>query len=89
MLFLDITLCECGAAFSTVSEIGKDGGDEEREKERQVWKCEFCGSQRPVELEEDEIPKVDTVDYLLEPPKEKKEDDTTNVVFCIGSFAKR
>jgi len=48
-----------------------------------IWKCEFCDERNYVLLEEDEIPKKNVIDYLLEPPADTKDADDSIVVFCI------
>lgn len=52
-----------------------------------LWRCEFCDEVNIVDLDIEEMPVADTVDYLLEHPPEVDEDgDTSNVIFCIGKF---
>ncbi|KAJ4463052.1 putative Circularly permutated Ras protein 1 [Paratrimastix pyriformis] len=69
---------QCGAAFSGLSRLvaaapapaatatagpaapPAPGGSE-------IWTCEFCGTPNPINLDEEERPHEDTVDYLLEP----------------------
>eukprot|EP00029_Vermamoeba_vermiformis_P006511 TRINITY_DN2572_c1_g1_i2.p1 TRINITY_DN2572_c1_g1~~TRINITY_DN2572_c1_g1_i2.p1 ORF type:complete len:687 (-),score=231.37 TRINITY_DN2572_c1_g1_i2:56-2116(-) len=64
---------ECKAAFSSFSKI-VDG----------VWNCEFCNAKNQITLEEEEIPKVDTTDYILEPAKEIDADDREeSIIFCM------
>jgi len=47
-----------------------------------VWKCEFCGYQNVVNLDDEELPKSDAVDFVVEPaPVQSKEEQ--NIVFCI------
>lgn len=54
-------------------------------EDSQVWRCEFCDEINIVELDEEEIPVSETVDYLLEAPSTPDDDgDNSNVVFCIG-----
>jgi len=49
-----------------------------------LWRCEFCDEVNIVDLDIEEMPVADTVDYLLEHPPEVDEDgDTSNVIFCI------
>lgn len=49
-----------------------------------IWKCEFCNHQNQIDLEDEEIPKVDTLDFLLESASinENKEDCNT-ILFLI------
>jgi hypothetical protein len=64
---------ECKSVFSSFSKI-VDG----------IWNCEFCSAKNPITLEEEEIPKEDTSDYILEPAKEIDADDREeSIIFCI------
>lgn len=51
---------ECKAIFNVHSKIVEES------KEQQVWQCEFCNNKNEVELEEEEIPSADTINYVLE-----------------------
>eukprot|EP01092_Planopodium_desertum_P005534 TRINITY_DN231_c0_g1_i2.p1 TRINITY_DN231_c0_g1~~TRINITY_DN231_c0_g1_i2.p1 ORF type:complete len:749 (-),score=157.94 TRINITY_DN231_c0_g1_i2:44-2227(-) len=53
--------------------------------DEQTWNCEFCGTANEVSLEDEEIPKADSIDYLLEaaPTKVVKSDDESTIIFCI------
>ena len=67
----DAHICSaCGAVFSNVSKLTKDG-------EKQIWNCEFCNAKNEVNIDDEEIPKSAQVTYLLEaaPPKQVVEDD--------------
>jgi len=56
----------------------------ERSEISKIWKCEFCDQINLVDLEQEEIPSSDTIDYVLEPPKQVDEDDdSSNIIFCI------
>jgi len=72
----------CKAIFNKHSEV-------EETKEEQHWTCEFCGSKNEVNMEPEEIPKSETVNYILEAAAQVhdkkagglKQDIT--VVFCV------
>lgn len=52
-----------------------------------VWKCEFCGTvNNEIELDDEEIPKEDARDYVLEPATEdddKKQQNDGLTIFCV------
>eukprot|EP01102_Stenamoeba_stenopodia_P014107 TRINITY_DN4655_c0_g1_i1.p1 TRINITY_DN4655_c0_g1~~TRINITY_DN4655_c0_g1_i1.p1 ORF type:complete len:632 (-),score=160.60 TRINITY_DN4655_c0_g1_i1:708-2603(-) len=57
----------CRGALSSLSKITS-------EESKQIWKCEFCDVANEVNIEKDEIPSNETVEYLLEPPAEDTSD---------------
>lgn len=75
----DAATCQnCQAIFNVYSKthFGKGG--------ETVWKCEFCEKENNIMLEEEEIPKDQTCDYMLEPAPEGKEFKNDNtILFCI------
>lgn len=71
----DATFCSsCSAALTKFSKYDKN---------QHLWNCEYCGTLNSPVLEEEEIPKVDSIDYLIKPPPEAKSADETAVVYCI------
>ena len=47
----DAHICNsCGAVFSNVSKLSKDGN-------KQIWHCEFCNTRNEVNIDDEEIPK--------------------------------
>lgn len=77
----------CNAAFNMYSKVEEvkstDGGDIQ-----QIWTCEFCCTKNPVNLEPEEIPKTNQVNYIVEAAAqvhEKKMHGGSNVsvVFAI------
>jgi hypothetical protein len=64
----------CGAIFSNTSRI-----------DRGVWSCEFCGKKNNITLDEQEIPRTPSVDYLVEPGQEggAGSESTSLVVFAV------
>lgn len=81
----DPVFCEqCKSAFnlySTISEV---------DEVKQLWKCEFCGCENYVNIDVEEIPRGDMLDYMLMSSQqvvEEKKDVVTGagitVVFCI------
>jgi hypothetical protein len=76
----DPTFCEnCQSVFSFLSILEERGS-------AQWWKCEFCDFENEVFMDENEIPKNESVDYILEPPiVNKVGDDESIVVFCIDT----
>ena len=65
--------------------------EEGKESSSQLWKCEFCDTENIVNLEEEEIPKEETLDYILMSPDQVIESDSNlsgadkdiTIVFCI------
>ncbi|KAL6071496.1 Ras GTPase [Balamuthia mandrillaris] len=86
--------CEkCGAAFSLYSHLEqrqrKEGENvdeekqEDEENEATQWHCDFCGKlNEEVGLEEEEMPRAQSVDYMLAPPSLDKGEDGL-VVICV------
>ncbi len=57
----------CQACFSTFSKLQKNNNDEEDPS--RVWKCEYCNHlNNDILLDDEEIPKSETIDYILEGP---------------------
>jgi hypothetical protein len=53
---------ECKVVFNKFSPLDEEqmiGG-------KQMWRCEFCHTNNPILIEKEEVPKSDTVSYLLE-----------------------
>eukprot|EP01119_Soliformovum_irregulare_P021846 TRINITY_DN7349_c0_g1_i1.p1 TRINITY_DN7349_c0_g1~~TRINITY_DN7349_c0_g1_i1.p1 ORF type:complete len:635 (-),score=208.15 TRINITY_DN7349_c0_g1_i1:2-1906(-) len=62
----------------------------------QIWKCEFCSTINQVQLDQEEMPKLDNVDYLMGMDSQIELKDQTsdgfNTIFCIdvsGSMDKK
>lgn len=74
----------CYSIISTLTEEGKESAS-------QLWKCEFCENENIINLEEEEIPKEDTLDFILMSPEQVVESDSNlnnsdkdiTIVFCI------
>ena len=82
----DPTACKrCQAILNSHSKIvDKKGG--------QRWTCEFCGKKNKLELDEEEIPKKEVMDFVsgaLPPPEETQTkndvEDESSVIFCIDT----
>ena len=80
---------KCKAILNKYSQI-----EEVKEESKQIWACEFCNEKNTVQLEEEEKPKSDTVNYIIEAAaqvKDKKEEETKkselakdiSVVYCV------
>jgi hypothetical protein len=50
-----------------------------------VWPCEFCLAENHVNIDDNEIPTSDDVEFLIEPAKFKAKsvEDESIIVFCI------
>jgi len=74
----------CSGIFNKHSKLEDSKGEEE-----QKWICEFCNFSNTVDLEPEEIPKTEVVNYMLEAiaqmnDKNKSKKDIS-VVFCIDT----
>jgi len=74
---------ECIAILSRVSKLTMEG-------EQKKWKCEFCGKVSLVDVEDEEIPKVEDVTYLLQPAMATSHSsisgvDKSLVIFCMDT----
>ncbi|KAJ8311068.1 hypothetical protein KUTeg_011383 [Tegillarca granosa] len=57
----DAVYCtSCRSILSHISEI-------KTEDDSKVWTCEFCGERNVIDVEDEEVPKVDDVTFMLEP----------------------
>lgn len=64
----------CGVAFNATSTL----------LNKTEWNCEFCTTLNHVNLDEEEMPQNETLDYLLEPSKEISESEKEElIIFCI------
>jgi hypothetical protein len=75
----------CHCVFSGISKL-VESKNEDGEEEEKLWVCEFCGTHNKVMIEEEEIPKLETVNYILEPAprmEDSKGEDTTCLIFVI------
>ncbi|XP_070561238.1 circularly permutated Ras protein 1-like isoform X2 [Ptychodera flava] len=84
----DPTLCQqCGAIFSALSELM----DQDIADSLPSWKCEFCEHEnKDIDIQKEEIPKTDQVDFVLAPPVAVESDQTEApmtsqgiVVYCM------
>ncbi len=83
----------CKALFSSISQLKKNP----IESKDDIWACEFCGIENEVQLFPEEvtiksiitilkfqIPKSNTVDYIIAPPSTTTvTEDSSLVVFCV------
>ena len=64
----DASVCKrCAAYLSAKSKTFDEEVDvgEPEVEIRKMWRCEFCGTSQQIFLEEEEMPKEESVDYLL------------------------
>lgn len=58
----DPVLCtKCQGVFNSTSQLKPVMG-----KESKIWTCEFCNNENEIFIDEEEIPKVNEVNYLVE-----------------------
>jgi hypothetical protein len=82
----DPTYCQsCKAIFNKFSKA-----EPNPEGNGQIWSCEFCNHKNFINLEAEEMPKTDTVNYIIDAATvmedEKKDDELAkdiSVVYCI------
>lgn len=51
--------------------------------EYRIWDCEFCGRRNHLDLDFDELPCDDVVDFVVRPKPDAKTASARNVVFCL------
>lgn len=82
----DPVFCEaCKAVFNKDSKLSQELG-------QQIWSCEFCCKKNEVNIDDEEIPTSDAVNFILEAPAavgdkkvQKGEKSDISVVFCIDT----
>ncbi|XP_046374284.1 circularly permutated Ras protein 1-like isoform X1 [Haliotis rufescens] len=72
---------QCQAILSKLAQIVSDGTDK-------VWQCNFCGERNLVDVEEEEIPQMDDVTFLIEPAPATQATGVSGreeslVIFCV------
>merc|ERR1719361_1406293 len=83
---------QCGAVLSIHDELVKQLDDIKLDDEDEsIWKCTFCNHINVIEIDDEERPTSETVDYILAPPPtlsaEAKTDSSdtpeSQILFCI------
>lgn len=71
----DACLCKsCSAVFSSHSNIESNG----------TWVCEFCNTPNDAELDDEEKPKSETIEFLIEPaPATSADASAPVIIFCV------
>lgn len=74
----DAIVCKsCRAVFSYISKL-------EKKENEQIWNCEFCGTSHSIQIEEGEIPRSESVDYIISPPTSSvSSTEASSVIFCV------
>eukprot|EP00038_Savillea_parva_P007332 m.169362 g.169362 ORF g.169362 m.169362 type:complete len:769 (+) comp13092_c0_seq1:110-2416(+) len=73
---------QCSTCSAVLSHYSKLTGP----PDARVWTCEFCGTDNPVDLDDEELPTANTIDYILKPaPCVTASDSESNVVFCVDT----
>lgn len=57
-------------------------------KESKLWKCEFCYAENEIFIDDEEMPKINEVNYLVEAAAQVKDkklggNQDISVIFCI------
>lgn len=85
----DATLpCVRAPAISPELEHVEDGAghlQEDGAGDHRIWDCEFCGRRNVLDLDLDEIPQDDVIDYVVRPKPDSNCAAARNVVFCLGT----
>ena len=84
----DPELCGgCSAVFNMYSTLTSETEDVKMDDDDQLWRCEFCGHNNVVNLEQEEIPTKDAVNYVLEHPNAGEDANMEDiaVIFCLDT----
>uniref|UniRef100_A0A6A7G8Q6 Sec23/Sec24 trunk domain containing protein n=2 Tax=Hirondellea gigas TaxID=1518452 RepID=A0A6A7G8Q6_9CRUS len=88
----------CRCLFNSASKLNRPEDESKNEGEpvaelpmleegQRLWHCEFCGKINAVDVEDEEMPKGESQDYILEPApameQDKKVEDDRLMIFCI------
>ncbi|ETO25295.1 type A von Willebrand factor domain-containing protein, partial [Reticulomyxa filosa] len=65
---------KCKAILSAIDKLATT------DEHDQTWHCQLCGQVNTVDIEQDEVPQGESVDYILEPPSDEKSTDDYNVM---------
>jgi len=86
----DAFMCQsCKAVLSQHDELLKQYEEIKLDDDDQsIWVCAFCNHVNIIEIDPEEVPKSETVDYILAPPATQSDDKKTNtdesqIIFCI------
>eukprot|EP00347_Sterkiella_histriomuscorum_P018210 403346370 len=78
----------CGSCQAVLNKHSKI--EDVKQNEEQIWTCEFCNAKNKVQLEPEEIPQTEAVNYMIEAAAQvydKKNEGTVakdiTVIFCI------
>ena len=79
----------CSAVFNMYSKLLKSDQveDVKMDDDDQLWRCEFCGHNNVINLETEEIPTKDAVNYVLEHPNVGEDSNMEDiaVIFCLDT----
>jgi len=80
----------CGAMLSVHDSLHKQLDDVKLDDDGEsIWVCSFCAAVNVIDIEDEERPTAETVDYILAPPPTQNEEaksgdaDDSQIVFCI------
>jgi len=74
---------KCKGILSGIDDLIMNDKEMKVDNEEKIWICQLCGQRNIVELQLEEKPQGETVDYILEPPLDEKSDDKYNIIFCV------
>jgi len=74
-----VACTKCATYLNAISKL-----DKKEQNNAFTWNCEFCNNINDVQLEQEEIPAAETLDYILEPaPVAAASSDEGSVIFCM------
>jgi len=74
---------KCKVTLSEKDKLISQDDDGKCDEDQSIWKCSFCGHRNVIEIDKEEIPKGETIDYIIEPATDEKSKDENLVVFVI------
>jgi len=69
--------------FSEKDQLLTQDDEGKCDEDQRIWRCSFCNHRNVIEIDEEEILKGETIDYIIEPPTDEKHEDENLVVFAI------
>eukprot|EP01116_Phalansterium_solitarium_P022340 TRINITY_DN7337_c0_g1_i2.p1 TRINITY_DN7337_c0_g1~~TRINITY_DN7337_c0_g1_i2.p1 ORF type:complete len:671 (+),score=201.42 TRINITY_DN7337_c0_g1_i2:186-2198(+) len=81
----DALVCSnCAAVLNCHSTIATRSSSGDGHDAKQSWTCEFCSNENDIDCAPEEIPKANSVDYIVAPPATTvASEDSRMIVFCI------
>jgi len=74
---------KCKVILTEKDKLISQDNDGKCDEEQRIWKCSFCGHRNIIEIDEEEMPKGETIDYIIEPASDEKNEDENLAIFVI------